>query len=49
MNETILRFGHPATLVAEYRHWLVLLRPARPPLGSLVLAARSEATALSAL
>jgi diadenosine tetraphosphate (Ap4A) HIT family hydrolase len=44
MNETILRFGHPATLIAEYEHWVVLLRPAQPTLGSLVLAAKSEAT-----
>jgi diadenosine tetraphosphate (Ap4A) HIT family hydrolase len=49
MNETIIRFGYPATRVAEYRHWIVLLRPAQPTLGSLVLAARSEATSLSAL
>ncbi len=39
MNETIQRFGYPATLVAEYEHWLVLLRPAQATLGSLVLAA----------
>ena len=45
MNETIARFGHPDTLVADYEHWVVLLRPAQPTLGSLVLAARSEATA----
>ncbi len=49
MNETIARFGHPATLVAEYEHWVVLLRPAQPTLGSLVLAAKSEARALSEL
>jgi diadenosine tetraphosphate (Ap4A) HIT family hydrolase len=49
MNETIRRFGHPATLVAEYAHWVVLLRPAQPTLGSLILAAKSEATAFSAL
>ena len=49
MNETILRFGYPATLVAEYRHWLVLLRPDQPTLGSLVLAARGEFEALSDL
>ena len=49
MNETILRFGHPDTLVAEYRHWLVLLRPQQPTLGSLVLAAAGEYTALSDL
>ena len=49
MNETITRFGYPATLVAEYQHWLVLLRPAQPTLGSLVLAAKSEATAFADL
>ncbi|HEX8307176.1 MAG TPA: HIT family protein [Allosphingosinicella sp.] len=43
MNETILRFGHPATLIADYEHWVVLLRPAQPTLGSLVLAAKSGA------
>lgn len=49
MNETIEKFGFPATLVAEYAHWVVLLRPAQPTLGSLVLAARSEATAFGDL
>ena len=49
MNETIHRFGYPATLIAEYEHWLVLLRPAQPTLGSLVLAAKSDATAFSDL
>jgi diadenosine tetraphosphate (Ap4A) HIT family hydrolase len=43
MNETIRRFGYPATLIADYDHWVVLLRPAQPTLGSLILAARSEA------
>jgi len=49
MNETIRRFGYPATLVAEYGHWVALLRPAQPTLGSLVLAAKSEATAFADL
>ncbi len=49
MNPTIEKFGYPATLVKEYRHWLVLLRPAQVTLGSLVLAAKSEATAYGAL
>jgi diadenosine tetraphosphate (Ap4A) HIT family hydrolase len=49
MNETIRRFGHPGTLVADYAHWVVLLRPAQPTLGSLILAAKSEATAFSDL
>lgn len=49
MNETITRFGYPATLVADYNHWVVLLRPAQPTLGSLILAAKGEATAFSDL
>jgi diadenosine tetraphosphate (Ap4A) HIT family hydrolase len=49
MNETIRRFGHPATSIADYTHWVVLLRPAQPTLGSLILAAKSEATAFSDL
>jgi diadenosine tetraphosphate (Ap4A) HIT family hydrolase len=49
MNATIEKFGHPRTLVAEYDHWVVLLRPAQPTLGSLVLAAKSEATAFGEL
>lgn len=49
MNETIRRFGYPATLVAGYEHWVVLLRPAQPTLGSLILAAKSEATSFSDL
>ncbi len=49
MNETIRKFGHPATLIAEYEHWVVLLRPAQPTLGALVLAAKSDATAFGDL
>ncbi len=49
MNETIHRFGYPETLIAEYRHWVVLLRPAQPTLGSLVLAAKSEVLSFAEL
>src|SRR6478672_6129912 len=49
MNPTITRFGYPATLIAEYRHWVVLLRPSQPTLGSLVLAAKSDALAFAEL
>ena len=45
MNPTIQKFGYPATLLAEFEHWLVLLRPAQVTLSSLVLAAKSDATA----
>lgn len=49
VNATIEKFGYPASLVREYRHWLVLVRPAQVTAGSLVLAARSDATAFGAL
>ena len=49
MNVTIEKFGHPATLIAEYEHWVVLLRPAQPTLGALLLAAKSDATAFGDL
>jgi diadenosine tetraphosphate (Ap4A) HIT family hydrolase len=49
MNTTIVKFGYPATLLRELDHWVILLRPAQVTLGSLVLAAKSEATAYGAL
>ncbi|WP_338424404.1 HIT family protein [Sphingopyxis kveilinensis] len=49
MNDTIAKFGHPATLIADYDHWVVLLRPAQPVLGALILAAKSDATAFGDL
>jgi diadenosine tetraphosphate (Ap4A) HIT family hydrolase len=49
MNETIRRFGYPATLIADYEHWVVLLRPAQPTLGSLILAAKGEAESFADL
>jgi diadenosine tetraphosphate (Ap4A) HIT family hydrolase len=49
MNPTIEKFGYPATLLREFEHWLVLLRPAQVTLGSLVLAAKSNVTAYARL
>lgn len=48
-NQTLLKFGYPQTLIKEWHHWAVLLRPAQVTLGSLVLAAKSDATAYSGL
>jgi diadenosine tetraphosphate (Ap4A) HIT family hydrolase len=44
INATIRTFGYPDSAVAEYEHWVVLLRPQQATLGALVLAARSAAT-----
>ncbi len=49
MNPTILKFGWPGTLLHEWDHWVLLARPAQPTLGSMVLAAKSDATAFSDL
>ena len=48
-NETMLKFGYPGSLIRDYDHWAVLLRPAQVTLGSLVLAAKSDATAFGQL
>lgn len=49
MNATIRKFGYPNSLVREFEHWVVLVRPAQVTLGSLVLAAKSDAEAYSDL
>jgi len=49
MNTTISKFGYPSSLLHEYRSWVVLLRPAQPTLGSLVLACKEDATSLGSV
>lgn len=49
VNATIEKFGYPASLVREYGHWLVMVRPAQVTAGSLVLAAKGDSTAFGAL
>src|SRR5262245_23172745 len=48
-NETMVKFGYPNSLVRDYDHWVILLRPGQVTLGSLVLAAKSDATAFGSL
>ncbi len=48
-NKTIANFGWPATEIAATAHWSVLLRPAQPTLGALVVACRDDATEFGAL
>lgn len=43
------KFGYPDSLVREFEHWAVLVRPAQVTLGSLVLAATGDAEAYSRL
>ncbi len=46
-NATLVKFGLPATLIADYKHWVVLLRPAQVTLGSLILGAKGDWVAFS--
>jgi diadenosine tetraphosphate (Ap4A) HIT family hydrolase len=46
-NATAQNFGYPRSLVAETEHWLVLLRPKQPTLGSLVLICKEPVQAFS--
>ena len=48
-NVTMQKFGYPDSLLRDFDHWVVLLRPGQVTLGSLVLAAKSDATAFGAL
>ncbi len=48
-NETIRKFGYPKTLLREFNHWVVLLRPKQVTLGSLVLACKGEETRLGSV
>jgi diadenosine tetraphosphate (Ap4A) HIT family hydrolase len=49
VNATLEKFGHPASLVRDYRHWCVLLRTGQATLGALILCAKGEALAFSEL
>lgn len=47
MNQTIVKFGYPDTLIREYEHWVVLLRPVQATLGALIIACKDDATRYS--
>ncbi|MEK7648670.1 MAG: HIT family protein [Patescibacteria group bacterium] len=49
MNQTILAFGYPKTLLKEYTYWVVMLRPQQITIGSLIVAAKSDVTKLGDL
>ena len=47
MNETILRFGYPTTLIKEYNWWMILLRANQITIGSLMLVYKPGVESLS--
>ena len=48
-NRTIEAFGYPDTVIHEGDAWLVMLRPKQATLGSLILACKEPAKAVSQL
>jgi len=46
-NATMIKFGYPDSLIREYRHWVVQLRPQQATLGALVLVCKDRAAAFS--
>lgn len=44
-NATATKFGYPDTVIRDYRHWVVLLRPGQATLGALVLVCKDHVTA----
>jgi diadenosine tetraphosphate (Ap4A) HIT family hydrolase len=49
MNATLEKFGYPHTLLKDFTHWSVLLRPAQVTLAALVLASKHEAMSFGTL
>jgi diadenosine tetraphosphate (Ap4A) HIT family hydrolase len=49
MNATLRKFGFPETLVRDYVHWSLLLRPQQATLGALVLVNKESACAFGDL
>lgn len=49
MNDTILKFGYPHSLLKEFKYWIVLLRPKQVTVGSLVLACKEDAESLGSV
>ncbi|AXE64014.1 hypothetical protein HPO_05857 [Hyphomonas polymorpha PS728] len=48
-NATFETFGGSRTLIRDYTHWSVQVRPKQVTLGALIILSHSDATAFSAL
>src|SRR3546814_14982866 len=46
MHETLRKFGYPGTLLRDYEHWVVLLRPQQVTAGCMVLALKADVRTL---
>ena len=46
MHATLEKFGYPSSLLADYRHWAVVIRPNQVTAGCVVLICKEDATSL---
>jgi len=49
MNATLQRFGYPGSVITQYVHWAVMVRPSQLTLGCTIIAAKSACTSLGGL
>ena len=49
MNETLAKFNYPRSMIHDYTHWVVLIRPRQVTLGCLILAEKSSASSFGQL
>ena len=48
-HATLVKFGSPGSVVADFEHWAVVLRNQQVTLGSLVLICKEDATAFPSI
>ena len=46
-NPTMIKFGYPESLLRDYGHWAVLVRPHQATLGALILVCKDPVEAFS--
>ena len=47
INDTLLKFGYPDTVVQEYENWCIVLRPEQVTLGSMILICKDDVNKFS--
>lgn len=47
LQQTLTKFGYPETLLKQYNHWAVLLRPQQVTLGSIIIISNENAEKFS--
>jgi len=47
VSQTLIKFNYPSSLLEEYEHWYLLLRPEQVTIGSLILISKLGETRFS--